>query len=194
MIKNNFWIATKYFGLAMLSQLFSTLLIEIIGNSWVLLIPIYAVDVMLFVFFIRRIRLLNGSYQINVVDIGLGLLSLSATMYIFSILFAASGNSLLWQSKIYFYAFLPTAIIVGPIYEEVVFRHYIIRGFKLEWIGVMVSSILFSALHTSNDVISYFVYFIEAIILFWVYKKSKSIVNSILVHGIMNLLVVICNV
>lgn len=192
--KSNLWIAIKYFGVAMLSQLFSTIILEVVGNSWITLVPIYIVDIMVFVFFVRRISLLKEPYQINILDIVFGVLSISVVMYIFSVLLGGSGNSVLWQSKIYFYAFLPTAIIVGPIYEEVIFRHYIIRGFKLEWIGVIVSSSLFSILHTSNDIISYLVYFIEALILYWVYKSSKNIVNSILVHGTMNLLVILCNI
>ncbi|WP_428833551.1 hypothetical protein [Leuconostoc lactis] len=39
------------------------------------------------------------------------------------------------------------------------FRHYTSRVFKLEWIGVIVSAILFSILHISNnDITSYLVY------------------------------------
>ena len=192
--KSNLWIAIKYFGVAMLSQLFSTIILEVVGNRWITLVPIYIVDIMVFVFFVRKISLLKESYQINILDIIFGVLSIGAMMYVFSVLLGGSGDSVLWQSKIYFYAFLPTAIIVGPIYEEVIFRHYIIRGFKLEWVGVIISSILFSILHTSNDIISYLVYFIEALILYGVYKSSKRIVNPILVHGIMNSLVIVCNI
>ena len=102
--KSNLWIAIKYFGVAMLSQLFSTIILEVVGNRWITLVPIYIVDIMVFVFFVRKISLLKESYQINILDIIFGVLSIGAMMYVFSVLLGGSGNSVLWQSKIYFYA------------------------------------------------------------------------------------------
>lgn len=82
--------------------LFSTIILEIVGNSWITLVPIYIVDTLVFVFFVRRLSLLKESYQVNILDIVFGILSIRAMMYIFSVLLSGSGISVLWQSKIYF--------------------------------------------------------------------------------------------
>lgn len=84
------------------------------------------------------------------------------------------------------YLFLLVSILFNPIMEELVFRFSFVNwiGQKLPiWVGIVVSSLIFMLMHTSGNLI---IYFGLGMVFSYIYKKSGSILTSILVHMVMN--------
>jgi len=79
--------------------------------------------------------------------------------------------------------------LIGPVSEEIVFRVFIQNFLKKHTntvFAIIVSSILFAAFHQSVLLMPYF--FIIGVILALLYTKTKSIIPSIVTHGIYNLI------
>lgn len=193
-MRKNILLALKYFAIAMIPQGLSAILFSIDKESFLTLFPIYFLNCMLVAYYINIINGLKEEKVINWKIIALGAISVLCVMSILSLITRESGNSVLWDSKYLFYAFLPTALITGPIYEELIFRHFLINSFRRKFLGAVVSAALFAILHSSNDFTSYIFYFFEAIILTIVYKKTNNIINNIFVHSVVNLLVILANI
>lgn len=89
--------------------------------------------------------------------------------------------------------FLLTTIFLNPIMEELIFRFSFVNwvGQKSSFgIGVVISSLLFMLMHTSGNLM---IYFFLGVIFSICYKRSGSIVCSMIVHGMLNALVLWVN-
>lgn len=92
--------------------------------------------------------------------------------------------------------FLASAIalaLMPAIAEELVFRGMIMRVLFRNhlFIGMIVSSVIFAALHQADSLIGYLPYFYSAIILSLVYLKTKRIEAAMLMHFINNFISVL---
>jgi len=79
--------------------------------------------------------------------------------------------------------------LVGPVSEEIVFRVFIQNFLKKHTntiFAIIVSSVLFAAFHQSILLMPYF--FVIGVILAVLYAKTRSIIPSIVTHGIYNLI------
>ena len=77
--------------------------------------------------------------------------------------------------------------LIGPVSEEIVFRVFIQNFLKKHTntvFAIIVSSVLFAAFHQSIPLMPYF--FIIGVILALLYTKTKSIIPSMVTHGIYN--------
>lgn len=77
--------------------------------------------------------------------------------------------------------------VFGPIQEELIFRG-LLQGavFDNSWIGLVLTSSLFSFLHEPYDVPSFFYYLLGGLLLGFAYKKSQNLWVSTLVHMFYN--------
>ena len=106
----------------------------------------------------------------------------------------STNQAVLYSMPIYLTAFL--AIFIGPLTEELMFRAFIKKFIKNNILFVIVSSLIFGALHiTTADSIQQLLYIIPYSILglafSWNYVKTKNIVSNIFLHSVWNSLAVI---
>ncbi|KIL51037.1 CPBP family intramembrane glutamic endopeptidase [Jeotgalibacillus campisalis] len=86
-----------------------------------------------------------------------------------------------------------SAAIISPIYEEIFYRGFLYKWFKVKWgipAGILFSSIIFTVVHipTYNTLP---VNFVSGIIFAWTYEKSGSILPAMIIHSILNGLAVV---
>ncbi len=90
------------------------------------------------------------------------------------------------------FKYILIATFVSPIVEEFCFRKILYRDLK-RWIGIFgsafVSSVLFALMH--RNMFSFAILFSLGFLLCFVYEKSGSIKNPILVHSIFNFIMVL---
>lgn len=121
----------------------------------------------------------------------IGLATIIALMFVLSILlsyinyadnekvFEKLGEVPLW--------ILPFAVIIAPFTEEVFFR-----GALVPRIGVIGSSVLFGALHVFyGSVMEVVGTILVGIVLAFVFKRTGSVVPSIFIHFVFNLLTIL---
>lgn len=106
----------------------------------------------------------------------------------------STNQAVLYSLPIYLTAFL--AIFVGPLTEELMFRGFIRKFIKNNVLFVIVSSLIFGALHiTTADSLQQMLYIIPYSILGFAfslnYVKTKNIVSNIFVHSVWNSFAVI---
>lgn len=85
------------------------------------------------------------------------------------------------------YAILRVVVIV-PIYEELIFRHYFISELKLKyksWIAIVISSVLFGLLHQDLEHSVYA--FIIGLLFGTLYHYKYSLWSIIFLHALINL-------
>ena len=83
-----------------------------------------------------------------------------------------------------------TTVLFGPIVEEFVFRYSLSTIFNNNFAFILISSIIFGALHATN--IAIIVYIVMGIVLSCIYiKTNKNIVASTIVHLTNNLYAII---
>ena len=84
-------------------------------------------------------------------------------------------------------SFIASATVFGPILEEFIFRG-ILQGavFDNSWLGLLLTSSLFSFMHDPYDVPSFFYYLFGGLLLGFAYKKSQNLWVSTLVHMFYN--------
>ena len=78
-------------------------------------------------------------------------------------------------------------VVVGPFFEELMFRGWVYGGLKEEWgerPAMLVSAALFAVIH--GDAPALPALFALGYIFAWVYRRSGSLWASILVHGMWN--------
>ncbi|MFS0788293.1 type II CAAX endopeptidase family protein [Shouchella sp. 1P09AA] len=86
-----------------------------------------------------------------------------------------------------------SAAIISPIYEEIFYRGFLYRWFRVKWgmwAGLLCSSFVFTIVHipTYNTLP---VNLISGLIFAWTYEKTGSILPAILIHGTFNGIAVI---
>lgn len=91
-----------------------------------------------------------------------------------------------------------SAVIVGPIVEELIFRKSIFGLIKNQNIALIVSSLIFGAIHLTAEasiaeaLINGICYFAMGIIFGYIYiKNEKNIIAPIAVHILVNLVSVV---
>lgn len=85
--------------------------------------------------------------------------------------------------------FLLTQMILGPIYEEILFRRFIQRSFSNilgNTIAIICTSLIFALLHSPKQFLAVF---ITSIVLGFIYAKTRNILYPILLHSICNLFI-----
>ncbi|CAG7625742.1 hypothetical protein PAESOLCIP111_02758 [Paenibacillus solanacearum] len=79
-------------------------------------------------------------------------------------------------------------VITGPIIEEVVFRKIIFGRLSAKfgfWPAALCSSILYSIIHYSIE--RFVIYIVVGLFLCYIYKRSNTIVSTIMIHAILNI-------
>lgn len=82
-----------------------------------------------------------------------------------------------------------SAVLIAPFVEEFIFRGIVINYFFKHsswWINIILSGLLFSLGHASQNIISFALYATMGMILAYVYKSSGQIKMSIAVHMLNN--------
>lgn len=98
-----------------------------------------------------------------------------------------SGKNLVYFSMI--------IVIIGPLFEELLFRGLLIQ--KLRELGLrtsgclLFSSLLFGAIHLSDNVVSFFLYTVMGIILGKIYLNKGYLADSLSVHIVNNLVSIV---
>ena len=83
-----------------------------------------------------------------------------------------------------------STVLFAPLAEEIVFRYSISTFFKKDIPFIIVSSIIFGALHTSNAAIIIYI-LMGAVFSITYVKTDKNIIASTLVHALNNLIAII---
>ena len=101
----------------------------------------------------------------------------------FSVASGASAQHLEETSKGLSLSFIVSATVLAPIQEELLFRG-LLQGavFDNSWLGLVLTSSLFSFMHDPYDVPSFFYYLLLGVLLGFAYKKSQNLWVSTLVH------------
>ena len=101
----------------------------------------------------------------------------------FSVASGASAQHLEETSKGLPLSFIVSITVLGPIQEELMFRG-LLQGaiFENSWLGLVLTSSLFSFMHEPYDVPSFFYYLLGSLLLGFAYKKSQNLWVSTLVH------------
>jgi hypothetical protein len=78
----------------------------------------------------------------------------------------------------------PIAVLIAPIAEEIFFR-----GFLLKKVGILISAVIFALLHFAyGSIVEITVAFVIALLLSYLFIKTKSLWPSIIAHGLFNLM------
>lgn len=81
-----------------------------------------------------------------------------------------------------------SAAIISPIYEEIFYRGFLYRWFRVKWgvpAGILLSSSVFMLVHIpSYNTLP--VNFLTGVIFSWTYEKTGSIYPGMIIHGVFN--------
>ena len=105
----------------------------------------------------------------------------------FSVVSGASAQHLEEASKGLSLSFIVSATVLAPIQEEFLFRG-LLQGavFDNSWLGLVLTSSLFSFMHGPSNVPSFIFYILGGLLLGFAYKKSQNLWVSTLVHMFYN--------
>ena len=105
----------------------------------------------------------------------------------FSVASGASAQHLEETSKGLSLSFIVSATVLAPIHEELLFRG-LLQGavFDNSWLGLVLTSSLFSFMHGPSNVPSFIFYLLGGLLLGFAYKKSQNLWVSTLVHMFYN--------
>ena len=82
-------------------------------------------------------------------------------------------------------------VVAAPIYEELLFRGLLLRGWAASRIGavgaVILTSLIWAGLHVQYDVITMGQIFVLGLILGWLRMRTGSTLTTIALHGIASL-------
>lgn len=88
---------------------------------------------------------------------------------------------------------LVSAIIAAPLFEEFIFRGYLLQGMrdvisqKTPWVNVIISSVIFAGIHANvSQWQTMPALFILGCMLGWMYEKSGSLWPCIILHATFN--------
>jgi len=105
----------------------------------------------------------------------------------FSVVSGASAQHLEETSRGLSLSFIVSVTVLGPIQEELIFRGFLQGAvFDNSWLGLVLTSSLFSFMHGPYDVPSFFYYLLGGLLLGFAYKKSQNLWVSTLVHMFYN--------
>lgn len=98
-------------------------------------------------------------------------------------------NSLMHSNHVIMIVMAIGACTLAPVAEELVFRGVLMNVlFSRDrfWLKVVVSGLVFSSAHASTNPVSFLIYAYLGGVLAFVYRKSGKLRNSILLHGLNN--------
>lgn len=84
---------------------------------------------------------------------------------------------------------LAATVMAAPLAEEVFFRGFLLPAFALQWgflPGAVLTSSLFALSHVSLGLL--LPAFVSGLLLAWLYRRTGSLWNCVLAHGIQNAL------
>jgi len=81
-----------------------------------------------------------------------------------------------------------SAAIISPIYEEIFYRGFLYRWFRVKWgvpAGILLSSFVFMLVHipTYNTLP---INFLSGVIFSWTYEKTGSLYPGMIIHAVFN--------
>jgi len=134
-------------------------------------------------------------------DLKIGVALLIGLIAVSDLLLYASGHALVTSFQLESYrtaaaegwlaAMLAAAILVAPAGEEVLFRGFLFRGFvhsdRSAWIGIIVISIMWAALHVQYDWTGIVQIFFAGLLLGFIRWRSGSTVLTFILHALFNL-------
>ena len=105
----------------------------------------------------------------------------------FSVASGASAQHLEKTSNGLSLSFIVNVTVLAPIHEELLFRG-LLQGavFDNSWLGLVLTSSLFSFMHGPSNVPSFIFYLLGGLLLGFAYKKSQNLWVSTLVHMFYN--------
>ncbi len=117
-------------------------------------------------------------------------------LYFISMLLGSDDNS--WVTEVEsitgfaFFLFALSVIVIAPITEEIIFRGFLLNagmwyGNTGKWIAIIISSLLFSVMHSQYESITTFVFiFIVGVVFCQVRIGTRSLIPTMVLHGIHN--------
>ncbi len=87
--------------------------------------------------------------------------------------------------------FVLVAVVMAPLFEEIVFRGFLFRGFANSWgwvWGALASAAIFGAAHLQLDV--FVPLAVLGFVLAWAYHRTGSLWTCITMHALFNLIAV----
>lgn len=130
---------------------------------------------------------LNKKYYLPLISLGISIACL-LNMMIFLLTKPTITN------KINLQILFISSGIIGPIYEEILFRYILLnrlKKFNTQKKSIIISTIMFSILHLSPIKIIYA--FIIGIVLAIIYQKTNNIISSIIIHISANIISLLLN-
>ena len=105
----------------------------------------------------------------------------------FSVVSGASAQHLEKTSNGLSLSFIVNVTVLAPIHEELLFRG-LLQGavFDNSWLGLVLTSSLFSFMHGPSNISSFIFYLLGGLLLGFAYKKSQNLWVSTLVHMFYN--------
>lgn len=103
-------------------------------------------------------------------------------------------HQLLNHNRIITAVFVVSSFTLTPVAEELIFRGILTNLFfrpNALWAKMILSGIVFSLAHTSTTIVSFLMYCFMGMVLTYVYRRSGSLKNSILLHGINNFVAIL---
>ena len=83
---------------------------------------------------------------------------------------------------------MPELIVIGPIYEELIFREYLYRFVGKKWLAFVLSAVIFTWMH-SGPTISFFCYLPMAVVLCLIYQRRGRVTESMMMHMVFNFVI-----
>ena len=106
----------------------------------------------------------------------------------FSVVSGASAQHLEETSRGLSLSFIVSVTVLGPIQEELIFRGFLQGAvFDNSWLGLVLTSSLFSFMHGPYDVPSFFYYLLGGLLLGFAYRKSQNLWVSTLVLSLIHI-------
>ncbi|MBF0818194.1 CPBP family intramembrane glutamic endopeptidase [Streptococcus acidominimus] len=114
----------------------------------------------------------------------LDIVALSIYASIFPVSSGASSGFAADRVDGYSLSLILSVAVFAPIEEELCLRGFVQKGiFQNSWLGIILTSSIFSYLHSPFDVVSFLFYALSGFILGLSYKCSDNLLVPILVHG-----------
>jgi len=84
-----------------------------------------------------------------------------------------------------------TLVIAAPVFEELLFRGFLLEGLRYSWLGnvgaVVVTAALWAAIHLQYELFEVVSIFLVGLLLGYARIKSHSLYTTIIMHALMNL-------
>ncbi|MEQ4924381.1 CPBP family intramembrane glutamic endopeptidase [Proteus hauseri] len=200
-------------ALAFIAYFLSPFIILFIPNVMGFIQSSYAISLISFLIYLPYCLIIWFAYQKNIKLMPLGcfhwnkliapLLALIALIFINGFFGAEEKEWIDLTNNISgfaFFLFILSLIFLAPITEEIIFRGFLLNagmwyGNRGKWIAIIVSSLLFSSIHTQYHAISTFILiFIVGIIFCQVRINTQSLIAPMVLHSLYNSIALISTI